>query len=915
MGTDKHLRADHDLLKGKLYVNQSKEKPRHIPQIKWECPPKFIMDPSWHVAAGEESTEVVAQSRRQILLEAVYPCYSSIPSSPSRSFYVADYYDDSNTPLILSSPIKEGKEESFPTDTVPPFQTVASSKLGQPKDMFTFGNLNTPNFNPPESSKQPALEGDMMAVAAAGAAAALTAYAQSKDEGSLIDTDLLIHFLSNPETFAKSIIEHGAPANRSKPTSMLNEVTSSVSLPSSKLDQAMTSNIKEHGVPAKTGVHMSTFSGPKAMTPVSFPSTRPELEMMRWTDKHETSPRGATIPVTSLRPLLQATTNEHSAPASTGPSIAFPSSKAELQMVKLSDENVQSPSVATTPRSPLLSLDVKHKDEGSLIDTNLLMLFLHNPEIVPKLISELGASANTGSKTASMPNEVNSSFSLPSSKFDQVMKLSTNEHGVRSKIGVHISEPKAMTPVSFSSSKPELKMKFKNTHEPPPRVATIPITSLPPLTWATTHEHSASSSPGPSRYFSSFKPELDMIKLADENVQSSAVATNPRSPLLSLPRATAINEHSSPANTVVPTSVPKTTTPFTSFPSSNPVLGIMKLTDEHVSPPEVTMTPMSPLLSLPSATHNPILVKNLINDHRRHAYFESDQFTCSMLMAPLVPLPNPDPDVLKCKRLINEYGASDRTGIAPMPEKRLMAPSVPFSFPKKDISELPRGNQQPTADVLQSILHMRPLSKDVCPPPVIGGAASAPVPRTKLMTPSVPIPDPKTSTFILPMSNTQPTANVLQSALHAKPLTSAVVHSPPFVGSTPPPAMHGSYTTSEHGGMQGTLDYDLLSLLGILNNQLGGPELVQNMHSSASMPKHQNNQCGGPELVLNMNSSASMPKNQKPCMYFNGPRGCRNGSRCQYLHIMSDRPTPSGVKEPPPRAKRMKLDGETSGRM
>lgn len=41
---------------------------------------QFSMDPNWHVAAGEESTELVAQSRRQILLEAVYPSYSAIPS-------------------------------------------------------------------------------------------------------------------------------------------------------------------------------------------------------------------------------------------------------------------------------------------------------------------------------------------------------------------------------------------------------------------------------------------------------------------------------------------------------------------------------------------------------------------------------------------------------------------------------------------------------------------------------------------------------------------------------------------------------------------------------------------------------------------------------------------------------------------
>ncbi|XAR73790.1 hypothetical protein NMG60_11007878 [Bertholletia excelsa] len=54
-------------------------------------------------------------------------------------------------------------------------------------------------------------------------------------------------------------------------------------------------------------------------------------------------------------------------------------------------------------------------------------------------------------------------------------------------------------------------------------------------------------------------------------------------------------------------------------------------------------------------------------------------------------------------------------------------------------------------------------------------------------------------------------------------------------------------------------------------------------------------------------------KFQKPCMYFNSSRGCRNGSNCPYRHDTVKSLYPGRVPEAPD-AKRMRLGGEINGR-
>lgn len=188
---------------------------------------------------------------------------------------------------------------------------------------------------------------------------------------------------------------------------------------------------------------------------------------------------------------------------------------------------------------------------------------------------------------------------------------------------------------------------------------------------------------------------------------------------------------------------------------------------------------------------------------------------------------------------------------------------------------LPRASFQPTANVLQSFQQI-PVSPEGYPRPVLGVSDPVCMPVTKLMTSLGLDPSPRANLFTLPRANSQPAANIgpLPLAFSPNPLMRAVAL----------PENRGNFLGDETGqcrGMQRTLDYGFLSL-------------------------HDNTQVVGQGL--------SLPKPQKPCIYFNTPKGCWNGSSCPYMHIRSEQPAPSRV-EALHGAKRMKLGWESTGRM
>ncbi|KAL9172753.1 hypothetical protein ABFS82_03G068300 [Erythranthe guttata] len=93
--------------------------------------------------------------------------------------------------------------------------------------------------------------------------------------------------------------------------------------------------------------------------------------------------------------------------------------------------------------------------------------------------------------------------------------------------------------------------------------------------------------------------------------------------------------------------------------------------------------------------------------------------------------------------------------------------------------------------------------------------------------------------------------------------------------------------------------------------QQHGGERRENMQQFGQ--QIQNNQ----EASNMMKQRDSKPKVMKPCMYFNSPRGCRNGANCTYLHEMtsSSASTQQRVSSMPEvqSSKRVKLDREITG--
>ncbi|KAK6237363.1 hypothetical protein QUC31_002832 [Theobroma cacao] len=200
---------------GGHHVNGLKYDLAEMPRIQWTCPPKFVLNFNWHVAAAEESEEVEAQKLREMrVLEAVYPRLSAIPPSPSVSMDVeVEPYDDRRTPLVPLTPIEDEEGADVSSDFAAQPRTLSNSQtaaLIMPQGLSGSGTHSMPNC-PSSAVKSPAL--DMLPGASSdvvvAASAALSAVMKSKEQGNLIDTDLLVKILSDPKMVEKLIQDHG----------------------------------------------------------------------------------------------------------------------------------------------------------------------------------------------------------------------------------------------------------------------------------------------------------------------------------------------------------------------------------------------------------------------------------------------------------------------------------------------------------------------------------------------------------------------------------------------------------------------------------------------------------------------------------------------------------------------------------
>lgn len=576
--------------------------------------------------------------------------------------------------------------------------------------------------------------------------------------------------------------------------------------------------------------------------------------------------------------------------------------------------------VAMAGAAAALTAYASRQKEQTSIDTGLLMQLLSNPDMVYKLISKQSV---PGIEPASMLNKPTLSVPFVSSNPDR-LKLNTNVNCVPENTCVVVSKPDARTSsVSIQSSRPEQ--------------GAIDIDLLarllgnPKVIEELIKEYDASNRSG--------SLSASMMVKATVDQSSSAIAITPE-PLLS--RANKIGEDSSRIITGVPFSVPHKI-----FSSVFTASTKMSLIDKDLPSLETTMAPMSPLHSSSSA--------------------------------------NMEPSVMKIERLINECGVADGMRMEPRPRTRLMSPVVSFSSPQ--LSGLPRASFQPTTNVLQSFLQMRPVPQEVQPYPVLGVSAPVVLPGKKFMSPLGLVPSPRTE-FTLPKANSQPAANMGSLPLafgHPNPLMQAValpenhgycisdktvqhgrfglpraslqpttyvlqsfqqmsavppeVYPHPVLGVSAPvcmpstklmtslgpdPSPRADLFTLPKANLQPAANMGPLPLafshLNPLMRAVALPENRENCLSNKTgqhggmqrtleygfLSSHDNSQVVGQGLAL--------LKPQKPCIYFNTPKGCRNGTRCPYMHIKSEQPAPSRV-EALPSAKRMKLGWETTGRM
>ncbi|WKA10263.1 hypothetical protein VitviT2T_027843 [Vitis vinifera] len=210
MGSDDNLPPGFE---GAHPANQLKNKLSQIPLITWRCPPKFVLNFTWQVVAGEESNEVEVQKQREMrVLEAVYPRPSAIPPNPSVSIDGEDMDNDDQKILLIPIVPVEDEEAALEmsADTVAPINIPMSSQsLLLPPGIPSASSSNAPNIpNPPANENVaagmvPGVEPDVVAAASA----AFTAVMRSNEQGNLIDHDLLIKILSNPKIIERIVTD------------------------------------------------------------------------------------------------------------------------------------------------------------------------------------------------------------------------------------------------------------------------------------------------------------------------------------------------------------------------------------------------------------------------------------------------------------------------------------------------------------------------------------------------------------------------------------------------------------------------------------------------------------------------------------------------------------------------------------
>ncbi|CAH9095082.1 unnamed protein product [Cuscuta europaea] len=199
-----------------------KTKLGQIPLIKWGRPPGFILDASWQVVAGEESQEREAQQQREMrVLEAIYPRPSSIPLNPSAvptEHMVVHNVHHQHTPLIPITPMEEDDTadtsvSQHDISAAVPNMTNLTSPLIMEESGSATALSHTSTTGASASSSGGGLEPDALAVAQAALSCIM-----ANDHGNLIDRELLIKILSDPQIIGELVSLHGSDGGGSDPS-------------------------------------------------------------------------------------------------------------------------------------------------------------------------------------------------------------------------------------------------------------------------------------------------------------------------------------------------------------------------------------------------------------------------------------------------------------------------------------------------------------------------------------------------------------------------------------------------------------------------------------------------------------------------------------------------------------------------
>ncbi|KAK3017918.1 hypothetical protein RJ639_004007 [Escallonia herrerae] len=657
----------------------------------------------------------------------------------------------------------------------------------------------------------------------------------------------------------------------------------------------------------------------------------------------------STIPLIPITPIEEEQTTENLPPEMAIPvSISVNPQVSDLPPVSLKSPANGNPAVEKVPgiegdvvaaAAAVLTAILKSNERGSMVDTDLLIQILSDPKMVEKLISGEAAAANTRTEQVSAPKPEAPLARLPSPKSYVTVMKPVNE---RSAPANTLTSPAlklktASSLVRMASLKPEMAVKrLANEKRPQASIANTPISRSPSVPLPSSkpddekaiknfiHKHGAHARNG-TAHMAGSKPVVQLDHLpsskpdeygADDGTEKDfmpvskvitplAPSSNPKpemvvlarpkpvvvprlKPPLSSPNSEMVvlpmpNPSLSKANTVV---MPRPNPPFS---SPKPEIVVLPRPKPHVSTSKPDMTVLS-MPNPPMSTPKPGMVlvpkPNLPLTTPRPDMLPMPNPPFSVLKSETDVMPTPHPPYPRLKPEICVMPWPNPSFSNPNPEMGVMPrPNPPFSCRKPEMGVMPRPSS--------------PVNMAVFPKP--NQPITTPIPRPNPPFPTMlPMPNPPFSTAVprpnppfsvaMPRPNLHHISNALQSSLNLKLHSPATVHS--CTAPAAPPVKDANYYKNlikQHGERQETQDHDSSLDAKLCNYLRGSAELAQNLKQSESKPKH-----------------------QKPCMYFNSTKGCRNGSNCTFQHTSIQQPRPGGELESAPAAKRLKHGVYTS---